>query len=869
MFMNPTFRYVAFGLTLVGLASCSNEAPWATGGKSKGDISLWLSADVDVKDALPVVRAGVPELIAPDVDDFAIELRDNDTDKVQSWQSLEDFNAESGFDVGTYTLTAFYGNINECGFDKPYFKGETTVSVLEGRESSVEVTAQLANVMLSINYTDNFRNYFQDYRVTAHTDGHANVAFGSTESRAGFLTPGDITLQLSLTNPSGKTAVLTPAKFSAKARHHYHVTFDVNADPMGDVALTVIFDDSTTKENVTFKLTDELYNPDAPVVVADGFVSGQTVEALSGNPAPGKLNFETVCKGGLKKAVMKIAQINGKEPWIPPFGSELDLMQADLSVQNLLGQYGIKVGGFFNNPEQMGFVNVTDLPKYLPEGTYEITLTITDQLDRNNETPVILNLSTLPINLVVNGGSALYEYPGTVVTTTPTVDATIKVTYNGLNPGECISFKNKCRTGIFKDCDIVDVHESTATRSFTDKTYIYNIKVCDVETSPLPMELWFNGHKYADFTLDIIEPQFSLEADAFATFARFKVNAVNVEDIPTIVNGLTLYKGGEIVDTLYKNGKAIDKSFVLTDPEKGFLTLYGLESNTDYIIGYSLTSRSNGIPKSHTCTFPTEVEAQIPNSDFSQKKGFEWNPITAGGQYKYGSTNMWNHSSIEINTPEGWATLNPITCWRDAKVQNTWFCVPSTLMEGNSVVIRTVAYDHDGKLPALDDHGLSVRAKYSRNKPASFASKSSGELFLGSYTFNGSAAREDGIEFVSRPASLSFTYSYEPVANEVGQVYFAIVGKDGSVVSESRADIKTGTNKEMTLSLPSYPFGKKAKYIRLSFKSSKTVIDVPIPSDIQDVTNTTSLLGQTIPANKYKSLCLGSKLTVHKVELNY
>ncbi|MDE6548815.1 MAG: hypothetical protein K2L22_07445, partial [Muribaculaceae bacterium] len=88
------------------------------------------------------------------------------------------------------------------------------------------------------------------------------------------------------------------------------------------------------------------------------------------------------------------------------------------------------------------------------------------------------------------------------------------------------------------------------------------------------------------------------------------------------------------------------------------------------------------------------------------------------------------------------------------------------------------------------------------------------------------------------------------------------------VIVESRADIKTNSN-EMTLALPSYPFGKKAKSIRLSFKSSKTVIDVPVPSDIQDVTNTTGLSGQTISANQYKSLCVGSKLTISSVELNY
>ncbi|MDE6512325.1 MAG: DUF4493 domain-containing protein, partial [Muribaculaceae bacterium] len=501
--MKLTFCKVALGLALCGLASCANEAPWGSS-RGKGGIDLKLTADADVKDALPSVRAEAPELVAPDVEYFAVEMRNLDTDMVQTWKSLAEFNAVEGFDVGSYTLTAFYGNISECGFDKPYFKGEASVNVLEGRETSVDVTAQLANVMLSVDYTDAFKAYFLDYSVTAHTDGHANVMFGRNETRAGFLTPGDITLQVSLTNPSGKTATLTPAQFPAVARHHYHVTFDVNADPVGGAMLEVIFDDSLTRENVTISLSDELYNADAPVVGSEGFTSGQTVEALSGNPSATPLKFETICKGGIKSAVLKIAQISGTETYNPSFDRELDLVQADEATQYALDQNGIKAPGLFKNPDQMAIVDVTELPKYLPEGTFEITLTVTDNLGRNNENPVILNLSTLPIHLEVTGGSALYAFsdPANVSSTTPTVDATVLVTYNGFHPETAISFKNRCsRQGIFKDCDIVDVKESEGTRGFPDKSYVFTIKVCDVESSPRPMELWFNGSKMSEFYL--------------------------------------------------------------------------------------------------------------------------------------------------------------------------------------------------------------------------------------------------------------------------------------------------------------------------------------------------------------------------------
>ncbi|MDE5814567.1 MAG: DUF4493 domain-containing protein, partial [Muribaculaceae bacterium] len=384
----------------------------------------------------------------------------------------------------SYTLTAFYGNVNECGFDKPFFTGSETFNVLEGRETSVSLTATLANAMLSVDYTDAFKDYFRDYSVTAHTDGHANVVFGKNETRAGFLSPGNLSLQIKLTNPSGKTATITPAQFMAVARHHYHVTYDVNADPVGDAALTVTFDSSLQKESVTISLSDKIFNADVPVVSAEGFKSGVDFEALSGNPAPSPLKFEAICQGGLKKAVLKIAQVSGAEKFAPPFDLELDLMEAGEDVQYQLAQNGIKVHGIFKNPEQMAIIDVTELPKFLPEGTYEISLTVTDMADRNNENPVVLNLSTLPINLQATGGSANYEFvPSNITSTSPTASATVMVTYNGLNPKDCITFANHCQKGDgYKKCTNVEVIESEATRGFPDKTYIFNIKVCDVET---------------------------------------------------------------------------------------------------------------------------------------------------------------------------------------------------------------------------------------------------------------------------------------------------------------------------------------------------------------------------------------------------
>lgn len=850
----------AFLLALValGFGACSEDNPWGLD-RGQGGIDLKLSASANVKDAIPVVRSGAPELVAPDVADFAISLRSMETDQLQTWPTLADFNAENGFDVGAYTLTAYYGNEHDCGFDKPYFKGEATVNVLEGRESRAEVTATLANSMLSIDYTDAFKNYFSDYSVTAHTAGESMVTFARTETRAAFMTPGNVVLELAMVNPNGQSARLRAASFPAAATHHYHVTFDVNADPVGNATLEVIFDDSLTQENVTISLSDELFTSEAPKLVGEGFTDGVTVEALSGNISQTPLKFNAICKGGIKSATLTVAG----EKNTPVFGREVELVGADATLQNQLEANGVKVTGIFKNPSEMAVIDVTGLSKYLPSDNYQVSVRVTDMLDRVSE-PVTLALSTKPILLSVIDGSAIYSYPGSDVTPTPTVDATVMVSYNGINPQTNISFRNKCRTGVFKDCEIVSVQESTRTRAFEEKTYIFNIKVCDAETSPLPMRMFFNGVLKEEFEIEVIEPKFTLEADPFATYCKFRINAEDPSQVATIANGLTIYC----------DGTAVDKARRLTvDAEKGLLTLNGLSANSGYVIEYSLTSKTSGIPAENRINIHTESEVRLDNGDFADTHTTINKEIQVGGKYRCGAIDYTNWVRVFVNEPDGWASVNGKTFYEQAGCVNSWFTVVSTYAENGSIVLRSVAYDHNGSEPARTG-SFTSGTHYCTNVPASFASKSAGELFLGSYSFNESGeVRSEGLDFASRPNSLSFTYSYVPVGSDYGSVVIEILDVSGAIIGTGSMELGQSSDlKVVSVPISGYVFGKKAAKIKIGFKSSVGDFQTVTPDPSVDswsgalpITPYRHKFGD----NQFHTFASGSVLTIRNVKLNY
>ena len=226
------------------------------------------------------------------------------------------------------------------------------------------------------------------------------------------------------------------------------------------------------------------------------------------------------------------------------------------------------------------------------------------------------------------------------------------------------------------------------------------------------------------------------------------------------------------------------------------------------------------------------------------------------------------------DVPEGWATVNSRTCFEGSQNRNTWFMVPSTMASSGEVLLRSVAYDHNGTDPALDDHELNPRAKYSRNAPASFSSYAAGELFLGTYSYTSSGEnRVDGVSFSTRPSSISFQYRYVPANNEVAEMTVSVLDSRGTVIASGRLDLAAASSnqtKSVALTYSAASFGKKAATLRVGFKSTKgSNVSAPVPSDLADVTNWTSLSGQNIPTNQYKSLCVGSKLWISNVHLGY
>lgn len=138
------------------LVSCANEDKQGSSGY--GAINVQVSADYKV---VPVTRStaeSASTIENPDVSEFALKLVSSDGSFSRAWDSLADFDPATKIPVGAYTMSAFYGDIDIEGFEKPFYLGETPVAVRDRENSSVEINCTLANVKVTVEYSDAFKN---------------------------------------------------------------------------------------------------------------------------------------------------------------------------------------------------------------------------------------------------------------------------------------------------------------------------------------------------------------------------------------------------------------------------------------------------------------------------------------------------------------------------------------------------------------------------------------------------------------------------------------------------------------------------------------------------------------------------------------
>lgn len=845
-----------FPALLLMFASCSDNDSPGVGGY--GQVNASVSADNAVSLSTEMSRAGeqAPEALSPDLNSFSLTISRKDGSFSKTWETLDAFDPTQQFPIGAYNVEASYGALEKEGFDMPYYYGTEECIVYDSETSTPTVVATLANTMVSVNYTEEFKKYFTDYSVSIKSEGGSDfITFAKDEVRNAYVRPGNISLNVSLTKTNGKTLTFNPADIAnAKPKTLYRVTFDVNGGEVGTAQLVIKFDSQTVLDPITITLSDDLVSSPAPEIKAKGFESGVVMEMVEGDTPVAEVSAMLTAMAGLQEVTLTTVS---EDLIAAGWPAQVDLMAATESQKTLMKSKGLKVFGLWSNPDKMAKVDFTGLLENLhPKNgsfAHKFTLQVKDKYTKLSET----------VELSVNAPAVQLELSEPGLLFIGQTSQTVNVLYNGKDIQNKVKIKALNDFGTWENCEITKVEDL----GNSNYKLTFNIPV---STEPLKIKAVYQDAKEsAVIETPRSNPSYSIAVaatDAWATKAYVTVNPEDVSITQSLVNMAYVYVKAE-------DGSYVLAQDVVKDAQNGRIEIAGLQSAKAYTVKITLSAIPTESDYSNEVSFTTEAAAALPNGGFEDLvQTINISKINQGGKWSNNTHwgKIYNTTSYLVKEPTGWATVNAKTCaYSAAKNKNTWFVIPSTMQTSkvhggsNAMMLRNVSWDLNGSEPGAS---TNWGEDYCVNTPGTIANTSAGKLFLGRYTFDSASMGEnytEGLEFTSRPTSLVGYYKYKQDSQDNAETGIAEV----EVLS---GETVIGTGKAQLSSADAYTqFTAKITYTNTSLKATKVKVMIASSNHASETQSTETSSIKTTKRTEKEQNAYGAVLFVDDLSFVY
>lgn len=826
-------KKICYGLLsflFIGLASCTKED---TRSSLEGRIDVRVSTDWSLADA----ESRASEEVAPEINDFALAIESADGKVSNSWDSFGKFQPVS-VPVGTYLVTASYGDANAEGFDALSYLGSTTVEVGKDETAEASVTCTINKARVILSYTDDFKSYFSSYSAYVSSSKGNKITYADDETRGAYFVPGNLELFLEVTRQGvSQKVTLNPKNFTAEVKHEYRLTMDVDAST---ASLKIVFNDNPSSEqNVDINISDEALNAPAPEFAAYGFTSGNAIEVMEGSTVSDKLEAYLNASSGLAKCeLITVSEALKAQGW----PESVDLMNLTTEQSQKLTELGLSTKGLGANHDKIALVDFKNVLPYLyctsdGNDVHTFTLRATDVLTKVSE-DLVLKVTTRNNGFAV----ALPEYVS-YGSTTMTADLTlegdpalIKFYYIYLGAPQEFTAEN------------INIQPGTEENKYK-VTFTYPEPLVDTENG-VKFKAQY-GAKTIERTFKVEDPELTLslkngDADVWATKAYLQVVASAKSRSSRTISSST-------VEIQYKEGEEwIAWPHQSYDAETGLFLLTGLGEGATETEGIPYTLRAVYKRGGEVASFSqelgitTEPKAQVGNAGFE-----EWHTeiftykITWAGTGEREWYLPWN-----TNENDTWWAVNSratmlsecAAFYYEYKVFPTISWSSSNKSQGEkSIQIATIAV---GSAAIVNGGSTTPHA---------------GEIWIGTSNDSGGHASE-GHSFASRPNSMTFWYQYESF-NDNEKFYMQVVLKaaDGTIVASNEIpNGEEGDPSGNTITLPftySPDVHKKVSSIYMVFKSSSGSVD--------SKKRTMEISGQQQTAR------IGSVLRIDDIKLNY
>lgn len=389
-------RLLCFCCLFVGLCSCQEEDNTIL---NTGKLSFQMGVDTTLVGSSSTRASNILELSGFDDPDSYKVVISQDSGVVAEYARFDKMPAEIELEAGAYSVEVSKGTKTAAAFNSPYFSGKQDFTIVKDMTTPVEVTASMENSRVTVDFSDDFLETYEDYTLSFMTNKMTlPLVYEKGEYRPMYFQADasgtKLTIGMELVNVYGKDVQYT-ATTTIKQKQWTKLTVRTDEKGLNGVAIDVVLNDET-KETVYVNIgipdfMEKLKG--APYISSEVFHWDDTNESME---EPSECTKEE-CSASATVDVTAGGKVNQvlltlKDASNTALINQYDLVNlTDEQAKYLKDSFGFELSeDGLKKGSMSGLIDlksiISSLPGKIEDSYYELSLTVIDALPSPNQT---------------------------------------------------------------------------------------------------------------------------------------------------------------------------------------------------------------------------------------------------------------------------------------------------------------------------------------------------------------------------------------------------------------------------------------------------------------------------------------------------
>ncbi|MEP5611897.1 MAG: DUF4493 domain-containing protein [Cyclobacteriaceae bacterium] len=238
-------------LLLVALCSCMLIFTSCQPNDPEPEIG-YLTVQLGISVTATPVGGRTAEIV--DLDDYTVIIQNENGTTHTQYDRYADIPAEVELPTGNYRVVASSNNEAAAEFDNPFYYGQSDLFSIDKDEfETINLTAELANMKVTVEYSTNVTSSFDTYSTVVENTTGGSLTYNETETREGYFAVDVLTIESTLTYTKVGGEIVTVdyngVIDNPQPKTHYQILVDALVQN-GRVAINISVDGTTNDVSI-------------------------------------------------------------------------------------------------------------------------------------------------------------------------------------------------------------------------------------------------------------------------------------------------------------------------------------------------------------------------------------------------------------------------------------------------------------------------------------------------------------------------------------------------------------------------------------------------------------------------------------------